>query len=428
MFPLSSGWVDRTGKSMAEFAAPKLEKVRIGLIGTGHRGTGAVQRLSLFPEVEIVALCDKVTERAEKSAEFLVSQKRRKPIVYGGDEEIWRKLCERDDLDLVYICSPWLCHTPMAVYAMECGKHAVTEVPAAVTLEQCWQLVDTSEKTRKHCMMLENCCYGESELLALTLSRKGVLGELVHGEGAYIHTLSPAKLTHADDAPGVPYWRLAWSQQHNGNPYPTHGLGPICMDMDINRGDRMLSLVSMSSNQFGLSRMAERLKAVKKRPFRLGDVNNTIIKTYRGRTILIQHDTTLPRPYNRLNLIAGTKGILADYPLRVALYPNAHSWLPPQKLEKLREKYKHPLWKFLGEKAKKEGGHGGMDYLMDYRLIYCLCHGEPLDMNVYDAAAWSSLVELTETSVLKGSQPIDIPDFTRGGWKVAPSCPLGQMV
>lgn len=420
---LSSTWkqgeyLQHEGKSMADFRAPALERIRVGVVGVGNRGMAAVSRLSQVPGVEIRALCDVRQERVEKAAALLEKRKCARPALFSGSEEIWKRLCERNDLDLVYICTPWLCHTPMAVFAMESGKHAAVEVPAAVSVEECWQLVNTSERTRKHCMMLENCCYGENELFALMLCRKGILGELVHGEAAYIHDLRKSKLSRGLDE-RERHWRLDWSMQHTGNPYPTHGLGPICSYMNINRGDRMVSLTSLSSDAFGLKREAEKMFGEKSAAvkFAQGDMNNTIIRTYRGRTILVQHDTTSPRPYSRLNLISGTKGVLSDYPLRVALLPNAHSWLSDVQLAELKKKYQHPLWKFMGERARKQGGHGGMDFLMDYRLAYCLTHGLALDMNVYDAASLSCLVELTETSVVKGGAPVDIPDFTRSGWK-----------
>jgi predicted dehydrogenase len=417
----------RKGPFMSGFRAPPLERVRVGLLGVGHRGSGAVRRLSKVPGVVITAIGDLHEDRAAKQAQALVSQGLPAPQVYFGSSDAWRGLCESREVDLVYICTPWLLHTPMAVYAMRCGKHAASEVPAAVTLEQCWQLVDTAEETQRHFMMLENCCYGANELLALMLCRKGVLGELVHGEAAYIHDLRDSKLKEEEQGGYQGQWRLEWSKQHTGNPYPTHGLGPICQYMNINRGDRFEYLTSVSTAPFGLSLAAAakygKNSAQAKTAYKLGDMNTTVIRTYRGKTILVQHDTTSPRPYSRLNTISGTKGILSDYPLRVALEPKAHEWLDEKALGELKKKYAHPLWDTRGETAQKVGGHGGMDYLMDLRLCHCLQKGLPLDMDVYDAALWSSLVELTERSVLRGGAPVEVPDFTRGGWKLAE--PLG---
>ena len=412
---------------MAGFRAEPLEKVRVGVIGLGHRGPGAVQRLSSIPGVEITALGDLYEERVAKQVKALADKGKPAPQTYNGAKDEWRKLCESKEVDLVYICTPWLLHTPMAVYAMQCGKHAATEVPAAVTLEQCWQLVDTAEAAQRHCMILENCCYGANEMLALMLCRKGVLGELVHGEAAYIHDLRASNLNEEAAGGYQGQWRLEWAKQHTGNPYPTHGLGPVCQYMDINRGDRFEYLTSVSTAQLGLS-LAAAAKYGKGSPqakmaYKLGDMNTTLIRTYRGRTIMVQHDTTSPRPYSRINTISGTKGILSDYPLRVALEPKAHDWLGEKALEELKAKYVHPLWDKSGELAKKVGGHGGMDFLMDLRLCHCLQKGLPLDIDVYDTALWSSLVELSESSVLRGGAPQKVPDFTRGGWKTAE--PLG---
>ena len=422
------GTPSREGKSMAGFHAEPIPLLRIGFIGVGHRGPGHIRSLSRLPNVEIRAIGDLYEDRVNRQIKFWTDAKKPAPKGYFGSPDAWKAICERDDIDLIYICTPWLWHTPMAVYAMQCGKHAVMEVPAAVTVEQCWELVDTSEKTRRHCMMLENCCYGENEMLALSLCRKGILGELVHGEAAYLHDLSHSKLNEEKTGGYQGQWRLEWTKQHTGNPYPTHGLGPIAQYMNINRGDRFDYLTSISSDvfrmpQLGAEKYGENSPQAKYSYYRQGDMNTTIIRTYRGRTILVEHDTTSPAPYSRINTIKGTKGILSDYPLRVALLPQPHNWMDEKKLEELKQKYGHPLWQKNGNAAKTHGGHGGMDFLLNLRLCYCLQQGLPLDMDVYDAASWSSLVELTERSVLRGGKPVDIPDFTRGGWKTAE--PLG---
>jgi len=401
-----------------------LAQVRVGVIGLGMRGPGAVHCYANLPGVTVTALSDLIQERAENQQKWLKSQNKPDATLYAGSEQAWKKLCESDNVDLVHVTTPWLLHTPMALYAMKCGKHVAVEVPAALTLDECWALVETSEKTGLHCMMLENCCYGENEMFAMMLCRKGVLGELVHGEGAYLHDLRDLKFS----ASGYQdMWRLKYSQAHTGNPYPMHGLGPICQYMDINRGDTFEYLTSVSSGEFGLTQFAidtfGKNSPQAKDKYKLGDMNTTVIKTYRGRTIMVQHDTTSPRPYSRINTISGTKGILTDYPLRVALSPKSHGWMSDAELAELKAKYVHPLWDKNGETAKKSGGHGGMDYLLLLRLCYCLQNGLPLDISVYDTALWSSLVELTERSVLKRGASVDVPDFTRGGWKTAE--PLG---
>lgn len=404
--------------NMSGYAAPALKTVRVGVIGLGNRGPGAVVRLSKIEGVDIKALSDLRPERVEAALEK-IENSAHKPATYSGKEEEWKKVCERDDIDLIYIATPWHLHTPMAVYAMEQGKHAVVEVPAAVTVEECWQLVETSEKTRKHCMMLENTCYDFFELLTLNLARQGFFGEIIHGEGAYIHDLLEnnfSKTSYHD------MWRL--KQNHrNGSLYPTHGLGPVAQVMNVNRGDKMDYLVSMASNDFMMGQRAKELaaedpfyKPFAEKPFR-GNMNTTTIRTSKGRTIVIQHDVTSPRPYSRIHLISGTKGIAQKYPLPGKIAAGHEGWLSEEEFKKLEEEYQPPIVKRVGEMAKKVGGHGGMDFLMDWRLIDCLRNGLPLDMDVYDAATWSAVAPLSEWSVENRSNSIDVPDFTAGSWQ-----------
>ena len=415
--------------SMTGFAAPALKKVRVGCIGLGMRGPGAVHRLSNIPGVEVVALCDLYQERVSRQQNWL--KKNGKPAAreYIG-EEGYKALCE-SDLDLVYNATPWQLHAKIALYAMEHGKHVAIEVPSAMNLDECWALVETSERTGRHCMQLENCCYGEVEMLTLNMVRQGLLGELVHAEGAYIHDLR--SLCYLDPAKGgyQDYWRLKWNTAHNGNIYPTHGLVPLMQHMNVNRGDRFDYLVSVASAQIGngifagLKFGADSWQA--KTPTKRGDMSTTVIRTVKGRTIMVQHDITSPRPYSRIQLVSGTLGAIKDYPLAIALAKKpgdgAHGWLDAAKTEEIRQKYRHPLWKTAGEIAKKIGGHGGMDFLMDLRLCYCLQNGLPLDMDVYDLAASCSLCELTERSITNRGASQDVPDFTRGAWKT--NAPLG---
>ena len=426
--------------AMTAFAAPPLKKVRVGVVGLGMRGPGAVHRLSSIPGVEVAALCDLYKTRVDRMQEVVKKNggaPARGYFIYGGEKEsgadeskAWQAMCN-SDLDLVYIATPWKLHTPIALYAMEHGKHVAIEVPAAMTLEECWACVETSERTGRHCMQLENCCYGDVEMLTLNLVRQGKLGELVHGEGAYIHDLR--ELNYLDPAKGgyQDYWRLRWNTVHYGNPYPTHGLLPIMQAMDINRGDRFDYLTCVSSNQIGMDAYA-RVKfgedswEAKLHP-RCGDMSTTVIRTVKGRTIMVQHDVTSARPYSRINLLSGTQGCLNDYPFRIALADkpgaSAHQWFDAAQTEKIYKEYQHPLWKVAGALAQKMGGHGGMDFLMDLRLCYCLQNGLPLDMDVYDLAASCSICELSERSALNRGASQDVPDFTRGGWKTAK--PLG---
>lgn len=419
----TAGAPARTGTSVMGLKAPALDEVRVGFIGVGHRGPAAVRRLSRIPKTKVVAICDVYEARVAKSAQDVMAAGHPQPAGYFGSEHIFKKLCERPDVNLVYVCTPWEWHVPMALYAMQCGKHVVVEVPIAMTVADCWKLVDMAEQTRLHCMMLENCCYGEDELFALTLARNGLLGELVHGDCGYIHELRAGLL----DNTYYKNYPLEYFRRHAGNSYPTHGLGPICQYMGINRGDRFERLVSMESGEFGLtSYIKERFGPADPRghtSYKSGDMNTTIVRTERGRTIMIQYGRYSPRPYSRINLIGGTKGTLCSYPLRVALSPRWHTWLEDQALAELQAKFTHPLWQKVGEIAKKNGGHGGMDYIMEYRLCHCLLNGLPLDHSVYDGVTWSSLVELTEQSVDQDGSSVKIPDFTRGGWRTAQ--PLG---
>jgi predicted dehydrogenase len=403
---------------MCGYAAPKIETVRIGYIGLGARGAAAMPRIRHIGGVEVKALCD-VREKFAVAAKELLKGTSHNPDLYFGKEEAWKAVCDRKDIDLVYVATPWDLHTPIALYAMKAGKHVAIEVPAATSLDECWKLVETSEATRKHCMMLENCCYDFFELLTLNMARQGYFGEIVHCEGAYIHDLLKENF-----AKNKYYnmWRLKENAKRNGNLYPTHGLGPVCQVMNINRGDKMDYLVSVSSNDFMMHQTAESLAAKDDfyKPFAnahfRGNMNTTTIKTNKGRTIMIQHDVTSPRPYSRIHLISGTKGIARKYPLpaKIAI---GHEWLKDAEFKDLEEKYTPDIVKEIGAMAKQVGGHGGMDFLMDWRLIDCLRNGLPLDQDVYDAASWTSVGLLSEKSVANRSKSLDVPDFTRGAWK-----------
>ena len=423
-----------SGGSMQGFAAKPLKKVRVGVCGLGMRGPGAVHRIAAIPGAEIAALCELHQVRVDAQQKFLAENGKPKAKEYVGPEA-YKAMCESDDIDLVYNATPWQMHVPIALYAMEHGKHVAIEVPSALTLEDCWALVETAERTRRHCYQLENCCYGEIEMLTMMLARADLLGELKHAECAYIHDLRD--LNYRDWAPDPTkdgkwgyndYWRLRWNTPHKGNQYTTHGLGPVCQYMNINRGDRMDYLVSLESQQAGFELFArQKYPDTWKAELQvaMGDMNTTLVKTVNGRSIMIQHDVSSPRPYSRINLVSGTKGILKDYPYQLALEESAgagaHAWFDEKKAGEIREKYKHPLWKKAGEFAQKIGGHGGMDFLMDLRLIYCLQNGLPLDTDVYDLATWCSIAELSEKSVRNRSCSMDVPDFTRGGWKTAPA-------
>jgi len=418
----------RRGKSVMGLRCDPLSIVRIAIIGLG-RGGSAVARLARIEGTEIVAIDDLVPDRIVSSQKSLKEAGRPAAIEYSKEDD-WKKICERDDIDLIYNATPWDLHVPIALYAMEHGKHVTVEVPAALTVDDCWALVDTAEKTQRHCMMLENCCYDFFELTTLNMARQGVFGDIIHGECGYIHDLRNQMNRSSGSYHNT--WRIDHYTRHTGNPYPTHGLGPVAQIMGINRGDRFDYLTSMSTNQFGLTLYGEKMygkdSPEAKTTYKLGDMNNTIIKTVNGKTILIQHNVTNPRPYDRIHKLNGTKGYAVKYPeQKIAFDPEAHEFLSPEKFKEITGKYEHPLSKYIGDVARKIGGHGGMDYVMDWRLIYCLRNGFPLDQDVYDAAAWSCIVELSERSVLDESNSVKVPDFTRGEWKAAKPWPVIDM-
>ncbi|MCE7044517.1 Gfo/Idh/MocA family protein [Dyadobacter sp. CY312] len=403
--------------NMSGYSAPKIDTVRIGYIGLGNRGGGAIKRIVHLENVQVKALCDVRPAQVQQAAKIFENTIH-KPKLYSAGQDDWKKVCDRDDIDLIYICTPWNLHAPMAQYAMEHGKHVACEIPVATTTEDCWKLVQTSERTKKHCMMLENCCYDFFELLTLNMARQGFFGEIMHAEGAYIHDIYDSLF---DKNKRYELWRLK-ENQRNGNLYPTHGLGPVCQALDINRGDRMDYLVSMASSDFMISDKVNSLassdadfKPFAGKHFR-GNMNTSVIKTAKGKTIMLQHDVSSPRPYSRIHLLSGTKATAQKYPLpgRISL---GHEWLPESEYQKLEKQFEPPIIKRIGELAKQVGGHGGMDFLMDWRLIDCLRNGLPLDQDVYDAASWSVIAPLTEWSVANRSAPVDVPDFTNGSWK-----------
>ena len=418
-------------EDMLLFAADPIDTVRTGFIGLGMRGPDAVRRFTYIDGAKVVALCDLEADRVAKSQEILAGRGKPAAAEYSG-EDGWKQLCERDDIDLVYICTNWQTHVEMAVYAMECGKHVAVEVPAAMSVAECWRLVDTSERTRKHCMMLENCVYDFFELTCLNMAQQGLFGEVLHAEGAYIHNLEPFWDYYHDN------WRLDFNQKHSGDVYASHGFGPDCQVLNIHRGDKLEYLVSMDTKSVVGLEVAKEKMGVD--TFANGDQTSTLVKTRNGKTVLIQHNVYTPRPYDRMYQLVGTKGFADKYPNSAfafepdqiadaaAEYDNlsSHSYVPREVRDSLMAKYKHPIAKEIEEKAREVGGHGGMDFIMDYRLVWCLRNGKPLDMDVYDAAEWSCLGELTAASIANGSKPVKIPDFTRGRWNKVDGLKLAE--
>jgi len=404
--------------NMCGYSAPKLDSVRVGLIGLGHRGPSSLRNLTLVEGVEIKAICDIRKERLEIGEKVIRDAGLPPATTYGENEDSWKQMCERDDIDLIYQVTPWRLHTPVSVYAMEQGKHAACEMPAALTIEDCWKLVETSENTRKHFMMLENCCYDFFELMILNMVRQGFFGDVIHADASYLHDQTEIQFAK-NNYPGM--WLLKESQTRNGNHYPTHGLGPVCQVMDINRGDRLQQMTSTQSNDFSWGKKAAEMaktdsfyKEFDTNSYR-GNMNTSVIRTARGRTIMLQHDVSSPRPYSRHYMISGTKAVAQKYPLPARI-STSEEWFTDEQMAEITEQYTPEIVRHIGDLARKVGGHGGMDFLMDWRLIDCLRNGLPLDQDVYDAAAWSSIVPLSEWSVANGSQPIAIPDFTCGSY------------
>ena len=417
------------GQYMGDFAAPKLEVVRAAFIGVGARGPGHMKFFAGLPGTEVVAICDLYEDLANKwgeEAKAIGKGKRHKNVkLYHGDENKWRTMLDEVKPDVVYIATNWKNHAPMAIEAMKKGAHAFVEVPIALTLGEMWDIVDTSETTGKHCMMMENVNYSRDELMFLNMCRLGVIGEPLHAEAAYIHEL---RSQMEEQERGTGSWRTLHYANRNGNLYPTHGLGPVAQYMNLGRKeDTFTSLVSFSTPSIGRKLYAEKNYASDHKwnqlDYKGGDLNTTLIKTELGRTIMVQWDETSPRPYTRLNLIQGTKGALAGFPTRVALEGGVegvtkdhHSWVQGDQLEVLYEKYDHPLYTRLNS-ATKDTGHGGMDGMMMYRIVECLQKGLPLDQNVYEGCFWSAVSPLSERSVASGGAPQPFPDFTRGNWK-----------
>lgn len=423
----SSAPARRAGaKYMGDAIAPKLAKVKIAMIGVGARGTGHASQLASIEGTEIVAISDLYEDLARRS-ETRVKAKGHSPKVYFGDPNAWRTMLAEAKPDAVIIATPWEQHAPMGVAAMKAGAHAFIEIPIALTIDEMWELVNTSEETGRHCMLMENVNYGREELLYLNMVRQGVIGELLHGESAYIHELRGQM---NDVERGTGSWRTYHYSKRNGNLYPCHGLGPVAQYMSLGRTeDTFGRLVSFSSPAKGRALFAKAKFPAdhkwNKLTYTGGDINTSIIKTQVGRTIMIQWDETSPRPYSRHNLIQGTKGTLAGFPNRIAIegVGSYHEWTQGEDFKKLTDQYDHPLFKRVGELATKMGGHGGMDFLMLYRIVECLRNGLPLDQNVYEGCFWSSVAPLSEKSVKENGAPQDFPDYTRGNWKATK--PLG---
>lgn len=422
-------------KNVLDLKLPKYKTVRIGLVGLGMRGPGAVDNFCVLPGVEIVALCDFVEARAVAQNEKLRKRGLPPAAIYSG-ENGYKELCARPDIDLVYIATDWAHHFPVAECALQNGKNVADEVPSAMNLEECWKLVDLSEKMQKNCMILENCCYDWFEMRTLNMAQHGVFGEILRAQGAYIHNLDDFwdyywKNPDGSD-PEQLGWRLKYNRENRGDVYATHGLGPVAQALDIHRGDRMTTLVAMDTKSVHGKELVEKKTGKPCNDFRNGDHTTTLIRTANHKVIELQHDVMNPQPYSRLYQLTGTKGFANKYPvegyaidasqLKSAGHQpqvdnlSSHSFMPEAEKAALEKQYEHPILAKFGKLAKEVGGHGGMDFIMCARLIYCLQHGLPLDMDVYDLAEWCCVAELGALSMDNNCASVTFPDFTRGHW------------
>jgi len=413
--------------------ADKIQTVRVAFVGLGMRGPGAVTRFCHIPGVQIVALCDYEAARAERCQKDLRQAGLPPAAIYSG-EKGYEEVCKRPDIDLVYVATDWDHHFPVAKCALENGKHTAIEVPSAMNLEQCWELINLSEKTRKHCMILENCCYDYYELNALAMAQAGVFGEILRAEGAYIHNLDwfwDSYWKNPSNDPEKLGWRMKYNKENRGDVYATHGLGPVAQCLNIHRGDRFTTLVAMDTKSAHGKEYVEKKTGKACDNFRNGDHTTTLMRTAEGKVVEIQHNVMNPQPYNRLFKLTGTKGYATKYPTeKIALDQNqllasgvqpevdnlnSHDFLPQAEYDALVKKYYHPILTKYGELGR-DMGHGGMDFMMDSRLVYCLQNGLPLDMDVYDLAEWCCLAELGSLSMDNNCASVAFPDFTRGHW------------
>ena len=420
-------------QSVLGLTAPKMDNVRVAFVGLGMRGPGAVNRFCHIPGVTIVALCDYEAARAEACQGYLKSVGLPPAAIYSG-ENGYEELCKRDDIDLVYVATDWDHHFPVAKCALENGKHTAIEVPSAMNLEQCWELIDLSEKTRKHCMILENCCYDYYELRALQMTQAGVFGEVIRAEGAYIHNLDDFwgyYWSNPKNDPDKLGWRMKYNMENRGDVYATHGLGPVAQCLNIHRGDRFTTLVAMDTKSVHGKEYVEKKTGKPCKEYRNGDHTTTLMRTADGKVVEIQHNVMTPQPYNRLFKLTGTKGYATKYPSEaIALDKSqlsasgvkpevdnlsSHGFLPQAEYNALMAKYESPIIRKYGE-IGRQMGHGGMDYMMDARMVYCLQNGLPLDMDVYDLAEWCCLAELGSLSMDHNCAAVAFPDFTRGEW------------
>ena len=423
-------------QSALQLTAPKLETVRVGFVGLGSRGPWAVNRYCHIPGVKIVALCDYEEQRAERCQQYLREAGLPPADIYSGATG-YEELCARTDIDLVYVATDWNHHFPVAKCALKNHHHVAIEVPAAMNLEQIWTLIDLCEQTRCHCMMLENCCYDYYEMCVLAMAQAGLFGDIIRAEGAYLHYLNAEggwqgywMDPDGNDVDQL-HWRLKYNKENRGDIYPTHGLGPVAQCLNIHRGDRFTTLVAMDTDNRSGCEGVTRITGEPCNEFRSGDHTTTLMRTAQGKVVEIQHNVMTPQPYDRKFKLTGTRGLATKYPdpkifvergqaasmglEAMAGKIQGHEFLPQAEYDALMQKFYHPILTKFGELGR-EMGHGGMDYIMDARLVYCLQNGLPLDMDVYDLAEWCALAELGALSMDHNCASVTFPDFTRGDW------------
>ncbi|MEU6166761.1 Gfo/Idh/MocA family protein [Streptomyces tanashiensis] len=408
----------RRGATMAGVPFEGRSTVRVALVGLGNRGGSMINNYLALPWVRVVAVCDPVRVKAEKAAAAVVAAGQPAPALYTHGEDDYENLFTRTDVDFVHVATPWDSHFAIARSAMLHGKHVGVECPIAMELDELWELVDLSEQTRRHCMQLENCCYGRNEMRVLRMAHAGRFGELLHGAGAYNHDLRGLMFSPTYyEGP----WRRLWHTRLRGDLYPNHGFGPVANYMDVNRGDRVVSISSFGTPALGLAEYrAAHMPAGDpswKETYIESDRTISVVRTAKGRLIRLEHDVSTPHPYSRINSLGGTRGVFEDYPARIYLEPD-HKDDVWGDFSAYAAEFDHWLWK---EHANPPGGHGGMDYIMLYRLMQCLQLGLPPDFDVYDAATWTAPVPLSHASIKANGAPQEIPDFTRGEWTKARS-------
>lgn len=387
------------------------EKIKFAVIGVSGRGSGMALELQSVEGVEIVAVCDLYQDRVDDMIKRFDEECGFRPDGYTD----YKEMIKREDIGAVMISTTWITHSRIAVDCMKAGKHVGMEVGGAASIEECWELVRTSEETGKFCMLLENCCYDRFEMALFNMKCQGLFGEVVHTQGAYQHDLRDEIVLGRENRHG----RLYNFMNRDGEVYPTHQLGPICKLLDINRGNRMVSVVSMSSKARGLNQWIKDNKGedydLYGYDFTLGDVVTTMIKCAHGETILLTHECSLPRPYSRGYRIDGTKGMYTEDDNQIYIEGRSpqHEF---ERVEPYIEEFEHPLWKEYFQKGVHEAGHGGMDFLVLSAFAEAALNDTKPPIDVYDTAAWMAVTCLSEQSIATGSHPIAFPDFTNGMW------------